>query len=777
MLKTARVVTAAAIVFVAFVVWTFGGWSHGTAIKAAGDIVFVMLSVPAAVFAALAARAAHGRLRAAWIAMAIGMVGWALGEILWTYYDLALSEAPFPSLADAAYLVMPVGFCAGLLLFPTDTSHSRGRMLLDGVIVAGSLFLVGWVTILSPMYAAGADSALSMIISLAYPISDVVILTIAAMAWLRAEPDQRRVLTILTVAMACIALSDSGFTYLSAENRYTSGNTVDVGWVAGLLLIMVAAAASRDDVRQPHPHAGLPGWASICFPYAPLLLAGIIAAAEPAGVFRTPLVEVVGALLILAVLGRQYLAVSENRRLLVTVADQALHDPLTGLANRAMFSDRLEAAMQRRMRDRVSVALVTLDLNDFKLVNDTLGHPAGDELLTRAGQRILGCVSDRDTVARVGGDEFIVLVGDDRAHQRAGHVAQQVVEAFDAPFAIEGHELFIRPSVGLAVVGMDEPGVSAEELVKRADLAMYSAKKTRITGVHSFTPDLHPLNPPDNGLSRRLRSTRADADVAAIQLLGELRQAIDSVDLTLAYQPKFDLLTGGMVGVEALVRWPHHRRGLLSPDEFLPLVRHHGLMRPITDLVINAALDATQQWHQAALPLSVAVNISAPQLADPQLAARIGQALADRDLPGTALTVEITEDLLLGNVEGTRQVLNQLRSNGIRISIDDFGTGYSTLSHLCELPVDEVKVDRRLILPLLSDPRAATVVRWIIALAHEMGLLAVAEGVEDAEIAARLTDFGCDVVQGFHFSEPVSAEEVQRLALASDSSQLSAVGD
>lgn len=761
--RTAHVAAGAAVVFAAFSIWILGAWSHGAAVKALDDIVFVMLSVPATVFAALAARAARGRLRAAWAAMTIGMAGWALGEVLWAYYELAVDETPFPSLADAAYLVMPIGFCVGLLLFPADTAQSRGRMLLDGVIVAGSLFLVSWVTILSPMYAAGADSALAMIISLAYPTLDVVILTITAMAWLRAAPDQRRVLTMLTVAMFCIALSDSGFTYLSLKNAYTSGSVIDIGWVAGLLLIMVAAAASRDEVRVLRGQAGLPGWASIWFPYAPLLLAGIIAAAEPATIFKTALVEVVGALLILAVLGRQYLAVRENRRLLATVAEQALRDPLTGLANRAMFADRLEAAMQRRDCDHASVALVTLDLNDFKLVNDTLGHPAGDELLNRAGERILGCVRTGDTVARVGGDEFVVLVDDDIEHEHAHHIAQRVVESFDKPFAIDGHELFIRPSVGLAIAGADEPGMSAEELVRRADIAMYAAKKSRTAGVHTFSPELERASPPD-GLIHQLHSMRSDDDAAAVQLLGELRQAITALELTLVYQPQFDLLSGGMVGAEALVRWPHHRRGLLSPDEFLPLVRHHGLMRPVTDLVINTALDDALRWHQRSVRLPVAVNVSAPLLADPHLPARIHRALADRDLPASSLTVEITEDLVLGNIEGTRDVLNQLRRSGIRIAIDDFGVGYSTVSYLCELPVDEVKLDRRLIMPLTTDPRVETVVHALITLAHELGLVTVAEGVEDAEIAARLTEFGCDVVQGFHFSMPVSAEEVLRLA-------------
>ncbi|APE14963.1 putative bifunctional diguanylate cyclase/phosphodiesterase [Mycolicibacterium pallens] len=762
--KTARVAIGAAVFFVAFVVWIFSGWSQGSTVEAIDDIVFVILGVVAAIFTALAARAVHGRMRAAWVAITIGMVGWALGELLWAYYELALEEPPFPSLADAAYLVMPLGFCVGLLLFPAGSGQSRARTLLDGVIVAGSLFLVSWVTILSPIYSAGSDSTLAMVISLAYPLSDVVLLTIAALAWLRAADDQRRVLNALTLALVFIALADSGFAYLTAKNAYTSGGVIDVGWVAGLLLIMVAATSSRDEVRLPKARADVTSWASVWFPYAPLLLAGIVAAAEPATVFQTPLVGTVGTLLMLAVLGRQYLAVTENRRLLATVAEQALRDPLTGLANRAMFSDRLEEAMQRRERDRGSVALIILDLNDFKLVNDALGHPAGDELLNRAGERILGCVRNSDTVARLGGDEFVVLIDDDTLREHADQIAQRIAESFDKPFTIEGQELFIRPSVGLAVAGPDEPAATAEDLVKRADTAMYAAKKTRTPGVQRYTHELHLDNSPDNGLIQRLHSAPSPEDAASKQLLGELREAIDSVELTLAYQPKFNLITGRMVGVEALIRWPHHRRGLLSPDEFLPLVRHHGLMRPVTDLVINTALDAALGWHQAAVHLPVAVNMSAPLLADPHLPARIRRSLADRDLPASALTVEITEDLVLGNMEGTRDVLNQLRRSGIRIAIDDFGTGYSTLSYLCELPVDEVKLDRRLVVQILDDARVATVVRAVITLAHELGLIVVAEGVEDAEIATCLIEFGCDVVQGFYFSVPLSAEQVLLLA-------------
>lgn len=762
MLSTKHVATAAVVVFLGFLAWIVGGLSQGMALKAVDDIVFVVLTIPAVLLAALAARSTDGRLRAAWIAMAIGLLGWAVGDILWAYYELALDEVPFPSIADAAYLVMPVGFCVALMLFPAERSGPfRGRMLLDGLIVAGSLFLVSWVTILNSLYQTGADTMLALVISLAYPISDVVVLTIAAIALIRSAPDQRQVLTLLTLGMACIALADSAFAYLSAKGEYTTGNVIDIGWVAGLLLIMVAAVASREGAHHENGAVELPGWASIWFPYAPLLLTGIVAAAEPPETFQTPIVEIVGGLLVVTVLARQFLAVSENRRLLEVVAEQAHRDPLTGLANRAMFSERLNHAMQQRERDRTSVSLIALDLNDFKLVNDALGHPAGDELLSRVGERILGCVRNSDTVARLGGDEFVVLVEGDVEHSHL--IAQRVVESFDKSFLIEGRELFIRPSVGLAVAGVDAPELSAEELLKQADVAMYSAKRSRTTAVQTFTPEMHRTVALDDGLLGRLGDMSASSDRAAAPLLAELRQAIDQFELTLLYQPKYDLRTSRIVGVEALVRWPHPERGLLGPDEFLPLVRRHGLMSSMTDLVINMALDDVRRFHRSAPGLPVAVNISAPLFADPYLPGRVARALADRGIDSGALTLEMTEDLLLGNLEKTREVLDELRSSGIRIAIDDFGSGYSTLAYLCDLPVDEVKLDRKLIAPIVDDARVATVVRAVLGLAKELGLTTVAEGVEDAHTARRLAEYGCDVVQGFYFSPPVTAEQLTRL--------------
>lgn len=456
---------------------------------------------------------------------------------------------------------------------------------------------------------------------------------------------------------------------------------------------------------------------------------------------------VILGLLLLGVLARHFIVVGKIRRLLVMAADQALRDPLTGLANRALFHDRLTHAMQLHQRDNHSVAVLSLDLDDFKMVNDNLGHPAGDALLVLAAERILGCVRASDTVARLGGDEFAVLL-EGRA-DNSQLVAHRVVQAFDAPFLIDGHDLLVRPSVGLAVASDKGSDPSADGLLKQADVAMYSAKRSRASGVHSFSPDMYLVDPDEAGLA-------AGSDGAgAVKLLGQLRYALDNGGLSLVYQPKFDLRDETIVGVEALVRWPHAERGLLGPNTFLPLVREHGLMRLVTEFVLTRAIDDAVEWHARGVGVPIAVNVFAPSLSDLGLPRQIVNALASRGLSTDALTVEVTEDLLLEDIDRTRTVFERLRENGIRIAIDDFGSGYSALSYLHDLPIDELKLDRQFIAPVLVDWRAAAIVRAIVDLAHVLGVTTVAEGVEDAATVARLREYGCDVAQGYFYSPPI----------------------
>jgi diguanylate cyclase (GGDEF)-like protein len=754
--------------------WLIGGWGGESTAHLGGTLGLLSFAVFAAICAALAALSAQGRQRMAWICLTIGLVGWVAGDVISDYYELVLQQdSPFPSLADAGYLMFPVGACLALVLFPTGYSRqSRARLVLDGLIIAGALFEVSWVILLEDVYEAGGESAFALGVSLAYPVSDIVVVTVALLVLGRAQTRQRTTLILLLAGNVLNALSDSAFLFLTDNEASNGGRLMDIGWLAALLALSSAALVSLQAPHSDDQEAEVPSRVSMWMPYPPLALAVLVCLPKFMPVPGMGPLLVTSALLVVVVLARQFIVVSQNRRLLAMVADQALRDPLTGLANRALFNDRLTHAMQLHQRDNQSVAVLSLDLDDFKLVNDSLGHPAGDALLVLAAERILGCVRTGDTVARLGGDEFAVLMEGQAEHSRL--VAHRVVHVFDKPIPIEGHDLLLRPSVGLAVASADEPDISADELLKQADIAMYAAKRSRIGGVHTFTPDMHLIDPSELGAARDLSGSKARDGAIAVRLLGQLRHAIDNLDLSLVYQPKFDLRDDKIVGVEALVRWPHPERGLLGPDHFLPMVREHGLMRSVTELVFAQALDDAAHWQSRGVSMPIAVNVFAPSLGDLDLPSRIVRLLADRDLSADALTIEITEDLLLDNMDRTRMVLDSMRGHGMRVAIDDFGSGYSALRYLRDLPIDEVKLDRQFIGPILVDPRAAAIVEAVIDLAHVLGVTTVAEGVENGATAAKLREYGCEVAQGYYYSPPLAAPDLIELLLSTTSAPAAA---
>lgn len=741
-----RVATAATTAAALLTAWLIAGWGGPRVAEAASMIGVATIGAFATGCAVWAAWSSDGRQRLAWSCLAFGLGGWALGDALWAYFRMVRHVDPFPSIADAAYLMYPLGACAALLLFPLGhTAHSRTRMLLDGVIVAGALFEVAWVTVLRFVVGTEGETLLSVSLYVAYPATDVVIVTMALLILVRTR---QRAVVLLTVGNILTALADSAWVFLESRGIFAEGGLVDIGWIAGLLLIGVAALTGvRDGVAEPEIVAP-PSRAELWMPYVPVAIAGAVATPWLVSITGVAPLLVSSGLLISAVLARQLVVIGQNRRLLAIVADQALRDPLTGLANRLLFNDRLSHAMQLQQREDGSVAVLLLDLDQFKAVNDSLGHPAGDALLVQVAQRLVSSVRPGDTVARLGGDEFAVLMEGGSAQSR--RIAHRVMRSFDLPFLIDGHTLEVRPSAGLALVpGDDDSEISLEALLKRADTAMYSAKRSKSGGLQTFTDDM-PL-------------IAAQRDGEGGLLLEELRTAIDNVDLTLAYQPKFNLRSGDIVGVEALIRWPHPDLGMLVPAQFLPLVHRHGLVQSVTDLVVSRALDAASAWRAEGVGVPIAVNVSAPSLADLDFPNRIARAIDERGLTADALTVEITEDLLVDNINRAREVLQRLRGHGIRVAIDDFGSGYSALSYLRDLPIDEVKLDRLFVSPVLADPRAAAIVHAVIDLAHVLGVTTVAEGVENVETADKLIEFGCDVVQGYYCGPPVDAAQMLEL--------------
>ncbi len=753
--------------FLVFAVWFAAGWGGSAAINAirfAGALGFPAF---AAVSTAVAARRGRGRQRQAWLVMAFGLVALEFGSIMVQYHRIAIgSVLPiYPADAMVGFLIFPLVACVALIIFPSGyPGVARFRVLLDGAIVGASLFVVAWVTLLRDVYSETGVTRLDEFLSIACPIAGVVTVTVAVLCLARADTYWRPTLTLLTTGLTLIAAAGGAYVFSLGRHSYIYSYLADsawgLEWPAGLVVVGIAALNCPPDTPDTlAQQSRASGPISLWLPYIPLAIAGGLELVELRQSLKSDPALAAVPWLVIAVLTRQFLVVAENRRLAHSVSDQALHDPLTNLGNRVLFRDRLEHAMQLLHRDQRSVAVLSMDIDDFTLINDNLGQTAGDALLVQAAQRLLSCVRSGDTVARLGGDEFAVLIED--AGENAHLIVYQIMEAFERPFSADGEVIFMRPSAGLAVAGLSDSDLRAADLLKHADSALASAKQLG-GGLQTFSTDTvirgngaRGLSTPDLHLSR--------GGLVEVRLLSDLRQAITHRSLTVLYQPKVDLQTTHVVGAEALARWPHPKLGLVKPQQFLPLVRQHGLMRTFTDLILDQALSDAAQWRRRGIAVPVAVNLFPPLVGDIKLPDHIFDALERHELPGDSLIIEITEDLLLDDIERTREVLEALREKGIQIALDDFGSGYSALTYLCKLPIDEVKVDYELIGNVLTDPRADAIVRAVIDLSHALNVTTVAEGVENAEIATWLRDRGCEVGQGIFYSPPITAAAMMDL--------------
>ncbi len=416
---------------------------------------------------------------------------------------------------------------------------------------------------------------------------------------------------------------------------------------------------------------------------------------------------------------------------------QAQHDLLTDLPNRTLLHHHLEQAIGARRDDQQgSVALLLIDLNRFKEVNDTFGHQYGDLLLKEIEPRLRDVLGATDIIARLGGDEFAVLLPHTDA-LRAERLARQLVTLLDEPFAIANYSVDIGASIGIAL--SPEHGADADLIMQRADIAMYVAKRSN-RGFVVYAPE-HDQHSPER-----------------LALVGELRRAIDTDELTLQYQPKIDLETSRCIGAEALIRWQHPQRGMIPPDQFIPLAEQTGLIRPLSRWVLGAALRQARAWHDEGFEIPIAVNLSMRDLHDTELPETVANLLATWQVPSARLMVEITENGLMAEPARALQTVIGLRAMGIRIAIDDFGTGYSSLAYLKRLPVDELKIDRSFVRELAEDQDDLAIVRSTISLGHDLGLRIVAEGVEDAATLSLLQELGCDIGQGYHISRPLTPQ-------------------
>ena len=422
----------------------------------------------------------------------------------------------------------------------------------------------------------------------------------------------------------------------------------------------------------------------------------------------------------------------------VALEHLALHDGLTDLPNRTLMFDRLRQAILVSKREHQPLALLMMDLDGFKEINDTFGHHGGDEVLRHVATRLKAQLRESDTVARLGGDEFAIILPGVADEATAGATATRILHALQEPLLIEGETLEIRASIGIVL--FPRHAEDADTLLRRGDAAMYEAKRA--------------------GAGTAFYTLEHDVDSSSLTLTFELRRAIEENQLVLHYQPVLRCGTGEVIGVEALVRWPHPRHGLMAPDRFIPLAEQSRLIRPLGRRVLEAAVQQQDRWWREGITLRMAVNLSIRNLQDPELVQCVTRVLDSYSVPPDWLTLEITESTLMADAEETLKVLAPLKAMGVRVSIDDFGTGFSSLSNLKRLPIDELKIDKTFVTEMASKKKDGLIVRSTIDLAHALGLVAVAEGVEEASAWVMLAAQGCDLAQGYYLCRPLPAAEL-----------------
>lgn len=722
-----------------------------TGLDLVGPLSATLLGALATGCASSAAKAASRGQSRAWLSMAFGLCGWTIGAAVW-WYVAAGGSAPISSTSvpEIGYVVLPIFALGAALLVPSRDDSTFGvGLALDGLIIAASL--VG----------ALGSLAISTTAAVSFPrimlaVFSAIYLGLAVMGMIvthRAESGRRLSPALLATGFACIGVAGS-IRFWLANPPDTPRAGVALGWAVGIYLLALSALASRPgpdlESDRLRPFSRLP----MLLPYAPLAFSATVGAVHfwphsPGDRF----VYVSGMVVVCAVLVRHILTLDRKRHLLELMADAALRDTVTGLANRRLLDERLAHAAQLHQRLEVPVSVLSIRVDDFNVVNDTLGYAASDQLLRGVGTRIHGSVHSGYTVARMGGDEFAILVEDQP--EVATQVAERIARAFDTALDIAGNRVYVHLSIGVATARpSDDAEAISADLLNQAGAARSRAEQTSATDVQTFSPER------DAHLGRR-QSFRDG--IARLQLLWDLRRAIDDRLLTLLYQPQFDMVSGVVCGAEALLRWEHPTLGTLEPSEFLPLVSEHGLMDAVTELVLSRAVADAAGWHAVGTEIRVAINLWARSLDDDTLPDRIMTVLDANAMSPSLLTLEITEQLMVADFVTGRAVLNRLRESGIRISIDDFGSGYSTLTYLRELPIDEVKLDHQLIAPILFDRRAATIAQSVIELAEELGIASVAEGIENDETANWLRKLGCDVVQGNYYCEPVPAGEIPQI--------------
>ncbi|MEV4514056.1 bifunctional diguanylate cyclase/phosphodiesterase [Dactylosporangium sp. NPDC049525] len=694
----------------------------------AASLVYDGLGASAALVMLAAARG-----RPAWWLFATGTLLWAAGDAVYSYYVYELHQEPFPSVADALYLVAYPLLVAGVFTLVRQGAGRSRAAVLDASIVATGVGLVLWTFVMQPIAHDGSVGVGTRMVALAYPAFDVLLLAMLARLLVSGAVRDTGI-RLLAASFTVLTCADVAYSVVTAYTSY-DGGFFDAGWLLSYVLWAAAALhpSSKRPARKTDPgEDGLRfGWVRLLALASSALLApGVLlvqGVTQPRDIDWLP-VGSCAVVLFLLVGVRMAGLVRQVRRL-------AMRDDLTGLANRRELELRIRAALG----SATTVALI--DLDDFKAINDRLGHGVGDRLLVAVAERLRSVARPGDTVARLGGDEFALLLA-------SGDVTG-FADALDQPFVAGAHRLLVRASIGVADC---EDTADPFEPLRRADVAMYAAKVTGGRQLHY-----------DAGLD-----TRATEHA---ELGADLRTGLDESQFFMVYQPIVALPSGDTVAVEALVRWQHPVRGLVNPADFVPVAEHNGLIVELGAWILRESCTRMASWRATLgerAPQRVSVNVSARQLSEPDFAGTVAAVLRATGLPARCLVVEVTETAVFDS-DTALDTLRAVRALGVRIALDDFGTGHSSLGLLQTAPVDILKVDKSFIDHVGTPSRQAVIARALIDVSNHLELTAIAEGVETAAQAEELYRLGYRFVQGYHFGRPAP-----ELAISDGQHQLAA---
>ncbi|HUY10358.1 MAG TPA: EAL domain-containing protein [Candidatus Dormibacteraeota bacterium] len=670
-----------------------------------------------------------------------GLLSWTLGDVVITLQSLNNGTPPVPSVADVFYLLFyPLAYVGLVQVMRREIKTLVPTTWLDGLVAGLGAAAVCSCFFFDPdfLHTLGqlSHNPLGLAINLALPVGDLLLLALVmgGTATFPGRPKAQWI--VLAAACVVIAIGDSFNLFQTIGNTSTAASISNgIAWPTTILLVSGAmwlrSGPTNLLLTQRTPGFLLPGLAA----------GGALAILVLGTLKHVPQVAVGLAIATLVIAGiRAGLSAGRLRRLTDERHRQSVTDHLTDLGNRrrmfalldAYFADRADPSTPDR-----PLAFLFIDLDHFKEINDSFGHSAGDALLRQLGPRIAGALRSSDALVRVGGDELgVIITGSEPGYASA--VAERLLAKLTEPFHLDSVSVRISASIGIAIAPTDAS--DSASLLRCADLAMYRAKVS--------------------GVPFEVYNREIDDEGSRLRLVDELRVAVEDGQFELHYQPQLDLRTGQITTVEALLRWPHPRLGMVAPLDFLPLAEEVGLMRPLTALVLDTALSQCASWRAAGRELTMSVNISITNLLDPTFLDHVRERLAHHHLPASCLVLEITETTIIKDFKGCKSVIEQMRAEGLGVSVDDFGAGFTSLAYLGNLAVSELKLDRTFIVGLqVGGESDQALVRATIELGHALGLRVVAEGIEDDPTLNLLTGMGCDLAQGYFIGRPAPASE------------------